>query len=309
MNSWGRGESPPIPCLEPEAPGKEPFGGLDLVSAFSDSRFALVGFGPEEVSWISSALASVGGLAHSFDPQRDPLRSDMSCYGAVLLNLAPPVETSSWASLPDLLALRTPLVAVGTCAELASCPVIQRHAGELLIRPLRSEELLLRVARCLGRTIAGLDNSPSRKIRVLIADDDRAIFSLTSAILQNKGIECYQAHDGRQALAMARSMLPDLLILDLNMPFLSGLDILSSLRGDPGTSAMKILLFTASDSDDVVNRIAAARCGPDDFLLKPFQRYQFLQRVRGLLPGMSSPGEVQVLAAVKGTPNKPGFAQ
>jgi len=229
----------------------------------------------------------------------------MACYGAVLLNMAPPIETSSWASLPDLLALKTPLVAVGTCAELASYPVIQRHACELLIRPLRPEELLLRVGRCLGRTITGLDNSPSRKIRVLIADDDKAIFSLTSAILQNKGIECYQADDGRQALAMARAMLPDLLILDLNMPFMNGLDILASLRGDPGTSAMKILLFTASDSDDIVNRIAAAKWGPDDFLLKPFQRYQFLQRVRGLLPGMSSPGEIQVLAGVKGSPVNP----
>ena len=287
----------PVPDPEPGLAAADP-PGLGVVSAFSNSRFALVGFDPEESSAISSALAAVGSLVHHLDPGIDPLSGEMAAYGAVLLNLASSVKEPSWTSLPNLLALKAPLVAVGTYAELTSHPVIQRHASELLFRPLRPEELLIRIARCLGRTITALDNGPSRKCRVLIADDDKSIFFLTSAILRNMGLDCYQAIDGRQALMMARTILPDLLILDLNMPFINGLDILSSLRSDPGTSSMKILLFTASDGEDIVNRVVGTPSGPDDFLLKPFQRYQFQQRVRGLLPAMSSAAQKVVLTAI-----------
>jgi DNA-binding response OmpR family regulator len=286
-----------VPVLGPAPVRGEP-PGIDIIAAFSDRRFALVGFDEEESSSIFSALAALGSLAHKVDPRLDPLSGEMAYYGAVLLNLAPSVRESSWASLPKLLALTAPLIAVGTYGELSACPVIQRHASELLIRPLRPEELLVRIARCLGRSVTALDNSPSRKCRVLIADDDKAIFFLTSAILRGLGLECYQAKDGRQALAMARTILPDLLVLDLNMPFINGLDILSSLRSDPGTCSMKILLFTASDGEDIVKRVVGTELAPDDFLLKPFQRYQFLQRVRGLLPGLSSAAHTTVSGGI-----------
>jgi CheY-like chemotaxis protein len=277
-------------------PENEPAARAGGASAFSGSRFALVGFDPKESSPMFEALAAMGGLAHPLDPQSDPLIDKMEVYGAVLLNVGATICGSSWASLPNLLALKSPLVAVGSYEELNSCPIIKRNASELLFRPVRPEEMLIRIERCLGKTITALDNSPSRKIRVLIADDDKFIFLLTSAILQSKGIECHHAEDGRQALEMARTILPDLVVLDVNMPFVNGLDIMATLRRDPGTSAMKILLFTGHDGEEFVTRAIRSQSGPDGFLLKPFQPYHFLQRVRGLLPAMNAATHTMALA-------------
>jgi DNA-binding response OmpR family regulator len=121
---------------------------------------------------------------------------------------------------------------------------------------------------------------------VLVADDDPSVLALAVGILRGRGLECHPAKDGKQALELARTVLPELLILDIHMPFLNGLDVVAALREDPSTSSMKILMFTGDDDPAVVK--LSTRLGANSYLCKPFRPLDFLRRVRGLLPAMSA---------------------
>ena len=208
----------------------------------------------------------------------------MDWYSAVLLNLTQPLADSSWISVPQLQALKVPILAIGAPEDYSSFPAIKILAADLLFRPFLPEELVVRI----GRALAPLAQMPpkdhqgaQRKIRVVIADDDPAIIRLTSGMMRSKGFDCHEAKDGRQALLLARTLLPELLILDVNMPFVNGLDVLFALRDDPSTSAMKILLFTAADGPDEVR--LGIQLGASSYLRKPFRPFDFLQHVNELL--------------------------
>jgi DNA-binding response OmpR family regulator len=267
--------------------------GPDVTSAFAGARFASVGFEGAESLSIAAFLAALGSLTQRISPNFTALTSDMDSYSAILLNITPSLAESSWISVPQLLALRVPVLAIGTFADLSSFPAIQVNASELLFRPFSYEELLVRIGRSLARTAQARRNVRGRRLRIVIADDDPSIIGLTSGILRAKGFECHEAKNGREALDLARTLLPDLLILDINMPFVHGFDILTALREDPGTSAMRILLFTATESPDAVR--LGSELGANSFLRKPFRPFDFLRRVKALLPG--SECAVQTAAA------------
>jgi DNA-binding response OmpR family regulator len=136
---------------------------------------------------------------------------------------------------------------------------------------------------------AALEDNSARRLRILIADDDADIYSLIAAIL-SRDFECIHAKDGREALSLAKTIHPDLLILDVNMPHLSGLDVLSELRENAQTAPFKIILLTAADSQDVFDHFMDAKSSsPDGYLRKPFRPSLLLQRVRTLLQSSNSP--------------------
>ena len=218
--------------------------------------------------------------------RRHRYASELDTYSAVLLNLSQR-PGSSWLSEQELMSLKAPLLAVGTSEELTPLQAIHAHGGELLSRPVTSDELLVRIRRFVAR------KAPPRKQRIVIADDDSSILALTAGILRGRGFECHEATDGRQALELARTLLPDLLILDLNMPFVSGFEILAALRNEPGTAAMTILLFTAAGGQEEVTR--GTELGASSYLCKPFRPFDFLQRIKLLLPPASQVIETEVI--------------
>lgn len=117
--------------------------------------------------------------------------------------------------------------------------------------------------------------------RVLIADDEPAIATSLEFLLRNDGYETQIACDGEAALRSARAFAPDLVVLDLMLPRLSGLDVCRALRADPQHRALKVLMLTArGGTTDFAGGRAA---GVDAYQVKPFSTQELLLQVRRML--------------------------
>ena len=118
-----------------------------------------------------------------------------------------------------------------------------------------------------------------RPPRVLVVEDDDAIAQVLKRSLRMEGYEVRVAGDGIAALDEAHGFLPDLVILDLGLPGMDGLDVAKQLRGQQDD--VPILVLTARDA--VESRVEGLDAGADDYLVKPFERQELLARMRALL--------------------------
>ena len=114
--------------------------------------------------------------------------------------------------------------------------------------------------------------------RVLVIEDDAEITDVLRRSLRHEGYEVRTAGDGVQALDTAAEFIPDLVVLDLGLPRLDGLEVCKQLRAD---SDVPILILTARTETD--DRVTGLDSGADDYLVKPFERQEFLARIRALL--------------------------
>ena len=121
--------------------------------------------------------------------------------------------------------------------------------------------------------------SPS--VRVLVADDEDDIRALVCLAVTRAGCTVTgSVADGNTALAAARADVPDLAVLDVSMPGITGLEVCTALRGDPVTAGIRILLLSAgASSDDVARGLAA---GADAYLAKPFSIKGLVAQIEAL---------------------------
>ncbi len=122
--------------------------------------------------------------------------------------------------------------------------------------------------------------------RILIADDNAQNADLLAEYLGDGDFEIAIAGDGEATLEQVRSFRPDVLLLDIMMPRLSGFEVCKRLKGDPATRQLPILMITALDQPSDIER--AVEAGTDDFLTKPIHRTELLQRVNALLASRQS---------------------
>ena len=119
--------------------------------------------------------------------------------------------------------------------------------------------------------------------RILVADDDADIRELVQFKLESAGFDVATATDGQEALDAALADPPDLLVLDLMMPRLTGLEVCTALRGTPATARLPIIMLTAKAQEaDITGGLAA---GADDYMVKPFSPRDLLSRVQAVLSG------------------------
>jgi DNA-binding NarL/FixJ family response regulator len=116
---------------------------------------------------------------------------------------------------------------------------------------------------------------------VLVVDDEPKFRSLVATLLADVGLECREAGSGGEAVALARQQRPALVILDVRLPDISGLEICQQLRGQFGEQ-LPILLVSGVKKDSL-DRSAGLLRGADDYVVKPFDPDEFLARVRRLL--------------------------
>ncbi|SOE04089.1 response regulator transcription factor [Blastococcus haudaquaticus] len=121
-------------------------------------------------------------------------------------------------------------------------------------------------------------------VRVLVADDEDDIRALVCLAVAKAGCTATTSvADGGAALAHARAGQPDIAVLDVSMPGMTGLDVCTALRADPATAGIRILLLSAgASSDDVARGLAA---GADAYLAKPFGIAALVRQVRALSAG------------------------
>ena len=118
-------------------------------------------------------------------------------------------------------------------------------------------------------------------MRILVAEDDRDIADLIAHYLRKQGWEPHVVGAGEEAVAYARRHPIDLVVLDVMLPGLSGLEVCRLLRGDKTTEALPIIMVTARAEE--TDRIVGLDIGADDYLPKPFSPNELVARVRALL--------------------------
>lgn len=123
--------------------------------------------------------------------------------------------------------------------------------------------------------------------RVLIVEDDNDIAALIAHYLEKAGFAGEIVSDGGRALAAAREAPPDLIILDLMLPGLNGLEICRALRADNRTASLPIVMLTARGEES--ERILGLDSGADDYVVKPFSPNELMARVRALLRRSAAP--------------------
>jgi two-component system chemotaxis response regulator CheY len=102
----------------------------------------------------------------------------------------------------------------------------------------------------------------------LVVDDSRVIRKVARRILEDIGFEIGEASDGAEALAWCRAAMPEVILLDWNMPGMDGLEFLRTLRGEPGGKAPVVLLCTVENEPARMEE--ALEAGADEFVMKPF---------------------------------------
>src|SRR5439155_16061998 len=119
------------------------------------------------------------------------------------------------------------------------------------------------------------------KPKILIIEDEQSLIEILSYNLGHEGFEVLTASDGQDGLRRAQTAMPDLIVLDLMLPGIDGLQICRQLRSDPRTQGIRILMLTAKSEE--VDEIVGFNLGADDYVAKPFKLKPLVHRIKALL--------------------------
>lgn len=160
------------------------------------------------------------------------------------------------------------------------------RVNETIIKPFRPE----RICQIVGRMLEEIKHAepPARMtearqpFKILIADDVLDNVSLLSRYLQQEGYALITAFNGVETLKKIRSEMPDLILLDVNMPEKDGFEVLQEIRADPVTEHLPVIILTAARPDPIDMQYGLNQ-GADDYVIKPFDRRELLARIHAKL--------------------------
>lgn len=118
-------------------------------------------------------------------------------------------------------------------------------------------------------------------MKILVVDDEKDIVDLLSYNLEKEGCAVIRAYDGERALELARSQRPDLVVLDIMLPGMNGVEVCRRLRSDPRSADLPIIMLTAKSEE--IDRVLGLEMGADDYITKPFSVRELIARVRAVL--------------------------
>jgi two-component system cell cycle response regulator len=136
--------------------------------------------------------------------------------------------------------------------------------------------------------------------KILVIEDNEQNRILMRQILKYNGYEVLEAVDGAAGLAMARERMPDLILLDLQMPVMGGFAVIRELRGTPELSKLKVIAVTSFAMKG--DREKALEAGFDEYVTKPIDTRKFIELVKNILPGENMPLKKPVLLCVDDEP-------
>jgi len=135
---------------------------------------------------------------------------------------------------------------------------------------------------------------------ILIIEDEISIVDILSYNLQKHGFEVQTAADGQTGLQRARTSLPDLIVLDLMIPVIDGMEVCRQLRSDPRTQKIRILMLTAKGEE--TDEVLGFNMGADDYVTKPFRMKPLIERIKAQLrrpAGSRGPSDVVSIGGVE----------
>ena len=141
----------------------------------------------------------------------------------------------------------------------------------------------------LAAASSGAPVTAAARTRILVIEDERALTDVLAYNLQREGYEAIIAHDGQEGLRKAQTLLPDLILLDLMLPTLSGLDVCRELRAGDRTRDIPIIMITAKAEE--TDQVVGFKLGADDYVTKPFSVKVLLERIKALQRRLDGGGE------------------
>jgi CheY-like chemotaxis protein len=221
---------------------------------------ALAGLAREQLLDVSTAIETAGGDWQAFG--RAPDAAKLRAFDAVVCGAELADETGR-AGIPMLV--------VGQSTDAAH---------DFILPPIRAEEVALRVYRAITGKPASMPVLTETPV-VLTADDDPTTTAIVRAVVTQNAMTCHVARDGREAFELASELRPSAIVLDVNMPFRDGFEVLNALRNEPRTAGIPVLMLTSVQQEaDVVKGF---RLGADDYVVKPFNPMELLARIKRLV--------------------------
>jgi CheY-like chemotaxis protein len=258
-----------------------------IQQSLAGKRFGLMGFDAPEGDSIIATLATARGIGHVIGAQPlIPGLSSFSPFDACFINAFATGSGDQPAPIEMIARSRKPAVIIGSFQELVTrlATIADLHR-EFILRPCQPEDLLLRACRVLrfadraeiAIRLSGRDGG----CRAVVADDDATSIVMISSILKHYHYECEIAHDGEEAVYLARKNRPDLMLLDVAMPRMNGFEALTALRSNMPTRRTPIILVSAHrDEAEVVKGFSL---GADDYVTKPFNSGELIARIGRVL--------------------------
>ena len=117
--------------------------------------------------------------------------------------------------------------------------------------------------------------------KILVVDDEKDIVDLITYNLEREGFATIRAYDGHAAIELAKTKKPDLIVLDLMLPGVMGMDVCRFIRKNPETETLPIIMLTARS--DQMDKILGLEIGADDYITKPFNVMELIARIRSVL--------------------------
>jgi PleD family two-component response regulator len=254
-----------------------------IQQSIAGKRFGLMGFETPEGESILVALRAVRGIGHVIGAEPNlPGLNSFSPFDACFVNASATGVGAQLAPIRMLALSRKPAVVIGSFEHLASgFAEIADLNREFILRPWTAEELLLRTYRILksieiAETTAQ-SSSRNGPRRVVVADDDATAILMISTILKHFHFECLVARNGGEALDMARTKKPALVLLDVSMPQMDGFEALTALRGELATRNTPVILISAHRNEAEV--VKGFSLGADDYVTKPFNSGELIARI------------------------------
>ncbi len=126
-------------------------------------------------------------------------------------------------------------------------------------------------------------------LKILVVDDEKDIVDLLAYNLEKEGFSVIRAYDGERALELVKSQRPDLLVLDLMLPGIKGVDVCRRIRSDARSANLPIIMLTAKSEE--IDRVLGLEMGADDYITKPFSVRELIARVRAVLRRAGAAGK------------------
>jgi CheY-like chemotaxis protein len=262
-----------------------------IIQNLSGKRVALTGFPNNERERICVALERAQAIPVFFSAADPPDSDQVHECALLVVHVRPETMDSYWLDPGTMRAVNRPMVFVGNRDHLLELDTpVQSLAREFLMDSWAPEEALVRLSLALslrpetaepfgGPAMLSSGANITGRAQVLIADDDPTVVALVRTAIQNFGMDCRTASDGRTAMEAIREARPHAAVLDVNMPGMDGYEVLSAIRNEQ--MPIRVVMLTARQQESDVLR--GFTLGADDYIVKPFSPMELVARLKRLL--------------------------